>query len=520
MRNAVGREIPEEILRITGKEVFQGNDYREGYTYKKDGPMTTCVVKNTDNKLVDSIHDVLVKCGIKDGMTLSFHHHFREGDYVVNMVMEEVHRMGIKDITICASSLGKAHDPIVPYIEDGTITNIQSSGVRGKIGQAISEGKLKGLAIMRSHGGRVRAIESGETRIDIAFIGAPTCDDYGNCRGIGGKSDCGVLSYAMVDGDYGGKVVAITDCLVPFPNFPAHISMTKVDYVVVVDAIGDPKKIATGAAKPTTDMRKLMMADYCTKFVVNTPYFKDGFSYQTGVGGASIASTISLAKIMKERNIRMRFGVGGLTKPMCDLLINGQVDCLLDTQDFDLDAVESVKNLKHFRISAGEYADPFNKGAVVNKLDFVILAALEVDVNFNCNVVVGSDGVITGAQGGHPDTAAGAKCTIVIAPLLQGRIPAICTEVTTVTTPGESIDVVITDYGIAINPKRQDLIDCMKDVDLPFKTIEELRDIAYSIVGEPEKVQFDDQVVGIIEARDGTIMDVVRKIKPFAFRER
>ncbi len=519
MINAVGRDIPEEILRITGKEVFQGNHYRDGYTYKKDGPMTTCVVKNTDNKLVETIHDALVKCGIRDGMTLGFHHHFREGDYVVNMVMEEVHRMGIKDITICASSLGKAHDPIVPYIEDGTITSIQSSGVRGKIGQTISEGKLKGLAIMRSHGGRVRAIESGETRIDIAFIGAPTCDDYGNCRGIGGKSDCGVLSYAMVDGDYADKVVAITDCLVPFPNFPAHISMTKVDYVVVVDAIGDPKKIATGAAKPTTDMRKLMMADYCTKFVVNTPYFKDGFSYQTGVGGASIASTISLAKIMKERNIRMRFGVGGLTKPMCDLLINGQADCMLDTQDFDLDAVESVKNLKHFRISAGEYADPFNKGAVVNKLDFVILAALEVDVNFNCNVVVGSDGVITGAQGGHPDTAAGAKCTIVIAPLLQGRIPAICTEVTTVTTPGESIDVVITDYGIAINPRRQDLIECMKDVDLPFKTIEELRDIAYSIVGEPRKVQFDDQVVGIIEARDGTIMDVVRKVKAFAFEE-
>ena len=517
MINAVGRDIPEEILEMTGKEVFQGNHYRDGYVYKKDGPYTKCVVNNTQSKLVANIHDVLVKCGIKDGMTLGFHHHFREGDYIVNMVMEEVHKMGIKDITICASSLGKAHDPIVPYIEDGTITNIQSSGVRGKIGEAISAGKLKGLAIRRSHGGRVRAIESGETRIDIAFIGTPTCDDYGNCRGIGGKSDCGVLSYAMVDGDYADKVVAITDCLVPFPNFPAHISMTKVDYVVVVDAIGDPKKIATGAAKPTTDMRKLMMADYCTQFVVNSPYFKDGFSYQTGVGGASIASTISLSKIMKEKNIRMRFGVGGLTKPMCDLLINNQVDCLLDTQDFDLAAVESVKNLKHFRISAGEYADPFNKGAVVNKLDFVILAALEVDVNFNCNVVVGSDGVITGAQGGHPDTAAGAKCTIVIAPLLQGRIPAICSEVTTVTTPGESIDVVITDYGIAINPRRQDLIEAMKGVDLPFKTIEELRDIAYSIVGAPEKVKFGDRVVGIIEARDGTIMDVVRQIKPYEF---
>lgn len=519
MINAVGRDIPEEILKQTGKEVFQGNHYRDGYVYKKDGPVTRCVMNNTESKLLGSIHEALVKCGIRDGMTLGFHHHFREGDYIVNMVMEEVHKMGIKDITICASSLGKAHDPIVPYIEDGTITNIQSSGVRGKIGEAISRGKLKGLAIMRSHGGRVRAIESGETRIDIAFIGAPTCDDYGNCRGIGGKSDCGVLSYAMVDGDYADKVVAITDTLVPFPNFPAHISMTKVDYVVEVEAIGDPKKIATGAAKPTTDMRKLMMADYCTQFVVNTPYFKDGFSYQTGVGGASIASTISLAKIMKERGVHMRFGVGGLTKPMCDLLINNQVDCLLDTQDFDLAAVEDVKQLKHFRISAGEYADPFNKGAVVNKLDFVILAALEVDVNFNCNVVVGSDGMITGAQGGHPDTAAGAKCTIVIAPLLQGRIPAICTEVTTVTTPGESIDVVITDYGIAINPARQDLIECMKDVDLPFKTIEELRDIAYSITGEPERVQFGDRVVGIIESRDGTIMDVVREVKDFQFAD-
>ena len=519
MINAVGRDIPEEILEKTGKEVFQGVHHFDGHVYRKHGPLTQAVINSNGSKLVDSIHDVLVKCGIKDGMTVSFHHHFREGDYVVNMVMGEIHKMGIKDITICASSLGKAHDPIVPYIEDGTVTNIYSSGVRGKIGEAISNGKLKGLAVMQSHGGRVRSLVTGEKQIDIAFIGAPTCDEYGNCRGIGGNSNCGVLSYAMADSLHADKVVAITDCLVPFPNFPAHISMTRVDYVVKVDAIGDPKKIATGAAKPTTDQRKLMMADYCTKFVVNSPYFIDGFSYQTGVGGASIASTVSLAKEMKERRVRMRFGVGGLTKPMCDLLINDQVDCLLDTQDFDLDAVESVKNLKHFRISAGQYADPFNKGAVVNKLDFVILAALEVDVNFNCNVVVGSDGIITGAQGGHPDTAAGAKCAIVIAPLLQGRIPAICTDVTTVTTPGESVDVVITDYGIAINPRRQDLIEAMKDVDLPFKTIEELRDIAYSIAGEPEKVQFEDRVVGIIESRDGTIMDVVRRIKPFQFTE-
>lgn len=188
----------------------------------------------------------------------------------------------------------------------------------------------------------------------------------------------------------------------------------------------------------------------------------------------------------------------------------------MDTQAFDLDAVNNIIRPNHFRISAGAYANPFNKGAFVNKLDYVVLAALEVDVHFNCNVVVGSDGMITGAQGGHPDAAQGAKCTIVICPLLQGRIPAICSDVTTVTTPGESVDVVVTDYGVAVNPAREDILNALKNIDIiPLKTIEELRDIAYGIVGEPDPVQFGDRVVGIIEARDGTIMDVVRQVKEY-----
>ncbi len=514
MINAVGRDIPEEILKATGKEVFQGNNYKDGVRFTKVGPTITPVMRNDHSKLVKDIHEALVKCNAHDGMTVSFHHHFREGDLIVNMVMEEIHKMGLKDIRICASSLGKAHNPLVPMIEDGTITRIESSGVRGKIGEAISAGKLQGLAIMRSHGGRVRSITTGEAHVDIAFIGAPTSDDYGNLRGIGGKADCGVLSYAIVDGNHADYCVAITDCLVPYPNFPAHISQTKVDYVCVVDEIGIPSKIATGAAKPTTDQRKLLMAKYCTDVVVNTPWFKDGFSYQTGVGGASIASTKYLGEIMRERNIKMGFGVGGLTKEMCKLLDEGMARVMLDVQDFDLDAVHNLKNPNHHRIPAGVYANPLNKGAVVNKLDYVVLASLEVDVHFNCNVVVGSDGVITGAQGGHPDTAQGAKCAIVICPLLQGRIPAICSEVTTVTTPGESIDVVVTDYGVAVNPARPDILEALKAADcVPLKTIEELRDIAYSIVGEPDPVEFEDRVVGIIEARDGTIIDVVRKVK-------
>ena len=401
MLNAVGREIPEEILERTGKEVFQGNNYKDGKAFQKASPKVTPVMRNDHDKMVKDIHEALVKCNAHDGMTVSFHHHFREGDLVVCMVMEEIHKMGFKNITLSASSLGKAHDALVPMIEDGTIVNIESSGVRGKIGDAISHGKLKGLATMRSHGGRVRAIETGETHVDIAFIGAPSCDEYGNCSGMGGKTNCGVLSYAYVDAEMADYVVAVTDCLVDYPNYPAEINQTKVDYVCVVDQIGIPEKIATGAAKPTTDQRKILMAEYCTQVVANTPYFKDGFSYQTGVGGASIASTISLSKIMEEKNIHMGLGVGGLTKPMCELLDRGLARKLVDTQDFDLDAVNNVRtNPNHFPISAGEYASPMNKGAFVNKLDYVILASLEVDTHFNCNVVVGSDGIITGAQGG------------------------------------------------------------------------------------------------------------------------
>lgn len=518
MINQVGREIPDELLKRYGKEGFQGSYYCDNATYKKAAPTVRGVVDPKQSKMVSSIREALEKCSIRDGMVLSFHHHFRDGDYIVNMVMAEVAAMGIKDITICASSLGAAHDPVARYIEEGIVTGIQSSGVRGKIGEAISYGKLKTPAIIRSHGGRVRAIEEGDVHIDIAFIGAPTSDEYGNARGVGGKSDCGVLSYSVVDAQYADHVVVITDCLVPFPNFPPSISMVNVDYVCVVDEIGNPNKIVSNVVRMTKDVRELMMARYCTQIIAESPFFKDGFSFQTGGGGASLAVNTMLRPILEEKGIKMNFAIGGITKPMCELLEAGLVRNIVDAQAFDLGSIESIKtNPNHYEISTSEYANPMNKGAFVNKLDFVILGALEVDVDYNVNVVTGSDGIVRGAPGGHPDTAAGSKCSIVVAPLVRGRIPTICDKVVTVVTPGEAVDIIVTDYGIAINPKRQDLIEAYKDSKLPLCTIEELRDKAYAIVGKPDEIQFKDRVVGIIESRDGTILDVVREIKPYEF---
>ena len=515
MRNAVGREIPDYLL-VNGKEGYQGKQYMDGKYIQKASPRTRRYEKPQESKIVESIVDALKQCGAKDGMTFSFHHHLRNGDFVVNMVMKAaIEELGLKDLTIAATSLGEAHDPVAGYIEEGKVIGIQTSGIRGKIGNVVSAGKLATPAIIRSHGGRPRAIEAGEVHIDIAFVAAPTSDNVGNCRGIGGKSDCGSLGYAMTDAKYADHVVVVTDCLVDFPNFPASVEAIDVDAVVVVDSIGNPKKIASAAARISQNPRDLMMAEDVAKVIASTPWFKEGFSFQTGDGGPSLAANLFQEKYMDEKGIKMGWAIGGICGPMVELLKKGKVGKVIDVQDFDLDAVKSINQTPgHFEMSASQYANPANKGAFVNKLDFVVLAALEIDTGFNVNVLTGSDGVLRGAPGGHPDTAAGSKVCIIVTPLTRGRMATVCEKVVTVTTPGDCVDVLVTDYGIAVNPLRQDLIQCLDNAGIPHVTIEELKEKAYSLVGRPDDLEWEDKVVAVLEARDGTILDVVRKIKP------
>lgn len=516
MINAVGRNIPDYLLK-DGKEVYQGKQYMDGKYIQKAAPRTVRYEKPVETKVVATIVDALKKCGAKSGMTFSFHHHLRNGDYVANMVMEAaIRELGLDNLTIAASSLGDANDPIADYIEEGKVVGIQTSGIRGRMGDVVSQGKLKTPAIIRSHGGRPRAIEAGEVHIDIAFIAAPTSDCQGNCRGIGGKSNCGSMGYAMTDAKYADRVVVVTDCLVDFPNYPASVEAIDVDAVVVVESIGNPAKIASAAARISKNPRDLMMAENVAKVIASTPYFKEGFSFQTGVGGPSLAANLFLEKFMDERQIKMGWAIGGICGPMVELLKKGKVGKVIDVQDFDLDAVNSINQTpNHFEMSASQYANPANKGAFVNSLDFVVLAALEIDTGFNVNVLTGSDGVLRGAPGGHPDTAAGSKCCIIVTPLIRGRMATVCKNVVTVTTPGDCVDVLVTDYGIAVNPLRPDLIKCLDDAGIPHVSIESLQEKAYSLVGTPDDLQWEDRVVAVLEARDGTILDVVRQIKPY-----
>lgn len=515
MKNAIGRDIPEFLLE-GGREVYQGKNYMDGKYVQKVAPRTRRCEKPQESKMVETLAEALRQCGAKSGMTFSFHHHLRNGDFVVNQVMKAaIEELGLEDLTIAATSLGDANDPVADYIEQGKVIGIQTSGIRGRIGEVVSAGKLKTPAIIRSHGGRPRAIEAGEVHIDIAFIAAPTSDCMGNCRGIGGKSNCGSMGYAMMDAKCADHVVVVTDCLVDFPNMPASIEAIDVDAVVLVDSIGNPAKIASAAARISQNPRDLMMAENVARIIASTPYFKEGFSFQTGVGGPSLAANLFLEKEMDARGIKMGWAIGGICGPMVELLKKGKVGKIIDVQDFDLDAVNSIHQTpNHFEMSASQYANPANKGAFVNKLDFVVLAALEIDTGFNVNVLTGSDGVLRGAPGGHPDTAAGSKCCIIVTPLVRGRMATVCEHVVTVTTPGDCVDVLVTDYGIAVNPLRPDLIACLDEAGIPHVSIQELQKKAYSLVGTPDELEWEDRVVAVLEARDGTILDVVRKIKP------
>ena len=504
--NNIGREIPDVYAEQFGT---YGSEFENVKPYSA-AAKTVCPRKPGDSKLLDSIHDAIVKTGIKDGMTISFHHHFREGDYVMNMVLDEIARMGIKDISIAPSSIANVHEPLIDHIKNGVVTHITSSGLRDKLGAAISAGIMDEPVIIRSHGGRARAIERGDIHIDVAFLGAPCCDEYGNANGFEGPSACGSLGYALMDAKYADQVVLVTDNLVPYINTKISIPQSEVDYVVKVDAIGDPKGIAKGATRFTKNPKELIIAEYAAKVMMASPYFKEGFSFQTGTGGASLAVTRFLREGMIEQGVHASFALGGITNSMVELLDEGLVGAITDVQDFDTPSGASLaRNATHLEIDASMYASPLSKGAMVNRLDMVILSALEIDTDFNVNVITGSDGVIRGASGGHCDAAAGSKMAIIVAPLIRGRIPTVVDKVTTVVTPGSSIDVLVTEVGIAVNPARTDLIEAFKDLKVPQFTIEELRDRAYAIVGKPEPIKFGDKPVALIEYRDGTLIDAV-----------
>ncbi|MHC1739319.1 MAG: citrate lyase subunit alpha [Ignavibacteriaceae bacterium] len=514
IKNAAGRLVPE---RVNGEKQipFKGINKYRSKGHKAKSPIRSCADYPMDgNKVVESLKEALKKTGLKNGMTISTHHHLRNGDILTNTLFDAIKELGVKDIRWFPSASFPCHQHLIKYLDDGTIHHIEGS-MNGPLGEYTTEGKMRGMGVLRSHGGRYQSVQDGEVHIDIAVIASPTADPFGNANGVTGKSACGLIGFALADSEYADRVIVVTDNLVPFPCIPWQIQGNNVDFVVKVDSLGDASKIVSGTTEITKSPDRLLIAEYVAQFIDEAGIMKDGFSFQAGSGGTNLAFVLYLKERMKAKGVKARFVRGGSTKYLVQLLEEGLTDYILDGQTFDLEGVRSMReNARHVNTSPFTSYNFHGKGNFASIVDAAVLGATEVDVNYNANVVSHSDGYLLHGIGGWQNCLY-SKCTILAIPTFRDRIPVIVDEVTTLCGPGELIDVIITERGIAINPLRKDLLKAIKGSTLPVKTIQQLRDEVNEICGGvPQKPKVDkNKVVAVVKWVDGTVLDSIFKVK-------
>jgi citrate lyase subunit alpha/citrate CoA-transferase len=196
------------------------------------------------------------------------------------------------------------------------------------------------------------------------------------------------------------------------------------------------------------------------------------------------------------------------------MLEEGLTKYILDGQTFDLEGVRSMReNQRHVNTSPFTSYNYHGKGNFASMIDAVVLGATEVDINFNANVVTHSDGLLLHGIGGWQNCLF-AKCTILPIPSFRDRIPVLVDKVTTLCGPGELIDVVVTERGIAVNPRRKDLLLAAKGTKLPIRPIEEIKAEVEGIIGgKPQAPRLKDKVVAAIKWVDGTVIDCVHQVE-------
>lgn len=507
--NAAGRRVPDEVNGVPqtpfkgiGKHKPEGNKaappIRNAYEFPLNG-----------DKRVADLATALKACGLRDGMTISSHHHLRDGDRVAVAALQAAASLGVKDLRWFPSASFPSQSEVIELMDRGIVHHIEGS-MNGPLGDYCTQGKMRGMGVLRSHGGRWQAVQDGEVHIDIAVIAAPTADAFGNADGSHGPSACGSLGFALADSMYADRVIVVTDNLVPFPCVPWQIQGNNVDYVVEVESIGDPAKIVSGTTQITRSPDRLKIAQYVAEFVRDTGIMKEGFSFQAGAGGIALAFVQYLKPMMRKAGVKARFVRGGSTKVLVELLNDGLVDYILDGQTFDLAAVESIgSNPRHIATSPFTSYNFNGKGFFGSFVDAVVLGATEVDVNFNGNVVTHTDGRLLHGIGGWQNCLF-SGCTILAVPSYRDRIPVIVDRVTTMTGPGELIDVIATERGIAINPRRQDLIDATRNSKLPIRPIEEIKaEVERICGGAPEPARVTENPVAVVKWVDGTVLDTV-----------
>jgi citrate lyase subunit alpha/citrate CoA-transferase len=459
------------------------------------------------DKRIGSLAAAFDACRITDGATLSFHHHYRNGDRLLNAVLAEAARRGLRGLTIAPSALFPVHAPLGAHMQSGVVARIVTDYAKGAAADAMLSGVLDTPALLQSHGGRARALRTGALLVDVAFVGASLARPDGACTGRGGVLACGPLGYAMVDADHARRTVVCANEITGGPLPHTDIPAVQVDAVLPFPHPGDVNGIASDTTVPAQTPQARHIGDRVAQVIAATGLMRDGLSLQTGAGGYSLAAVPPIGAAMAQAGVRGSFVSGGITGAHVALQRAGLFGVLHDVQCFDAAAVaSSVTNPDHHAMSACAYANPLNRDATVNRLSVMVLGAVEIDATFNVNVTIGGDGRLIGGPGGHPDAAHGAALTIVTTGVTAGGYAKLVDHVRCVTTPGADVDVLITNHGIAVNPARSDIAKDLHRAGLPLHSFAALQSIAQAgATLKPSPMAPEPRL--FVEHRAGGILD-------------
>ena len=528
---SVHEEIPASAMIFNGHEYrpFEGAFSDRPYYERMIGRQVTHRIPHRKNK-VTTLDEVMQV--IRDGDTISYPHYYRLGDKGLEAVVAKLREHRKRDIKLYANALFDHTDPwLIEAIRDGTITGIYGNVYR-KMGTYLMAGEfLPWTGVGFSHGNRVRKMQTGEVTIKVAFGPVPIADRFGNANGSQGKPEqlCGPVGLFTADAEAAEYVCLLAGTVSDIVVMPTPISMELVDFVVPLDPPGLNEGIGSGTldiGKAKANPFNAQVAENVTRLMRAAGVVKDNFAFQVG-SGAGLIVLENIRQMLKKEKIQANFSIGGICSLHVDMLEEGTIRNLMHGQLFEPNEkmFESFRNNPHHHeITTGYYASVANKESAVNLLDLAVLSALEVDLEFNLNTVCAS-GRIIGGIGGGQDVAAGADLTMIFLPLATGKpgagFPKIVDKVYTRTTPGEVIDVVATEEYAAVNPQstssyKDALIERAKEFGVKLLSIEELHQKSIEKAAEfgptPPLPEVTDQVVHVIEWRDGTLLDTIKKL--------
>ena len=524
--NAIGRRVPTSIDGRSYR-VFAGSsaDMPEETTHPARIPARPFAGDSKVTTLEDAFSV------LRDGDALSFPHYYRNGgDRFLHAVIGELRRRTLRGIRLIGNAYFGDLDYLVEAVRNGTIAYVYGNPYGG-LAKAVGAGSLLPVRVIGcSHGGRQRDIVLGAERIRLAIFPAPAADPWGNASGVLGAKDqrCGPLGLFDADVRHADYTCVCAGTVID--RFLPHrsISMEHVDFVVPFPNVGDAAGIGAG----TLDLGRIMspanlaLADRVMTLLGAAGLLRDGVAFQSG-SGASLAILQRLSDHFVTNRLKASFTIGGITEIHVDMLRRGAVELILHGQCFQpTDAVfdSLVNDPGHQEISTSIYANLACKGTLTPLLDFAILSCAEIDRDFNVNTVTGYDGRLVGGIGGGPNVGR-ANLTIMFTSLAgfskrRGQAyPSIRDRVNTVTMPGELVDVVITEEDAVINPASRSPhaaalreraaaagVTLISMDELAAKAMARARELG-PLMPEPS---FDGEVVEIVKADDGSILDVIR----------